>query len=150
MHHASRNHLANAEKKTHIMSCQSDMPVTLVTPGKLRKFKIQVQSSKSRVAVWGPFRTLRLLLTSIFLNWQTSTRVRRIIVLYLPDAVLVICDRACRWHVPMPRVVYCIVAFTKQHSYGIENFHCNATTYIRRVRNHGNGPPTLIYWCVDW
>src|SRR5713226_772041 len=41
------------KRKTHIMSCQSDMPVTLVTPGKPRKFKIQVQSSKSRVAIWG-------------------------------------------------------------------------------------------------
>src|SRR5258708_38101934 len=42
-------------KKKKLILCHvtSDMPVTLVTPGKPRKFKIQVQSSKSRIAVWG-------------------------------------------------------------------------------------------------
>ncbi len=53
MHHASRNYLANTEKKLILCHATSDMLVTLVTPGKPRKFKIQVQSSKSRVAVWG-------------------------------------------------------------------------------------------------
>src|SRR5260221_12477878 len=41
------------KKKLILCHVTSDMPVTLVTPGKPRKFKIQVQSSKSPVAVWG-------------------------------------------------------------------------------------------------
>ena len=53
MHHASHNYLANTEKKLILCHVTSDMLVTLVTPGKPRKFKIQVQSSKSRVAIWG-------------------------------------------------------------------------------------------------
>src|SRR5713226_4815775 len=53
MHHASHNYLANTETKLILCHVTSDMLVTLVTPGKPRKFKIQVQSSKSRVAVWG-------------------------------------------------------------------------------------------------
>src|SRR5258708_29138935 len=53
MHHASHNYLANTEKKLILCHVTSEMPVTLVTPRKPRKFKIQVQSSKSRVAVWG-------------------------------------------------------------------------------------------------
>ena len=41
------------KKKLILCHVTSDMPVTQVTPGKPRKFKIQVQSSKSCVAVWG-------------------------------------------------------------------------------------------------
>src|SRR5258708_3473910 len=50
------------KKKLILCDVTSDMPVTLVTPGKPRKFKIQVQSSKSRVAVWGlsPHRASRI------------------------------------------------------------------------------------------
>ena len=56
MHHASRiTQPSGKHRKKKLILCHvtSDMPVTQVTPGKPRKFKIQVQSSKSRVAVWG-------------------------------------------------------------------------------------------------
>src|SRR5258708_38327885 len=56
MHHASRiTQPSGKHRKKKLILCYvtSDMPVTQVTPGKPRKFKIQVQSSKSRVAVWG-------------------------------------------------------------------------------------------------
>src|SRR5712692_8111892 len=46
------------KKKLILCHVTSDMPVTLVTPGKPRKFKIQVQSSKSCVAVWGLIKAL--------------------------------------------------------------------------------------------
>src|SRR5258708_35162663 len=56
MHHASRiTQPSGKHRKKKLILCHvtSDMPVTQVTPGKPRKFKIQVQSSKSCVAVWG-------------------------------------------------------------------------------------------------